>query len=127
MQRGIDCGALVDPWNILGFQGQYPRFQALEDSVRDHRINHLIAVVTGIFDLYARVLNEGAARESFAQAAGLKKSMRRLAEWWDRFATTTVSDVPHVHGAIPRDAVVRVWELDHLARAIADGTAPDDL
>ena len=31
LQKGIACGAFVDPWNILGFQGQYQRFQALED------------------------------------------------------------------------------------------------
>src|SRR5205823_3473192 len=36
-RRGIACGALADPWNILGFQGLYPLFQAREDSIRDPR------------------------------------------------------------------------------------------
>ena len=44
MRRGIACGALVDPWNILGFQGQYPRFTALEDSV------FLLTPVTGVLE-----------------------------------------------------------------------------
>src|SRR5262249_41120871 len=61
VRRGIDCGALADPWNILGFQGQYPRFTALEDSVRDHRIEDLVGTVGRLFSLYARVLSEGAA------------------------------------------------------------------
>ncbi len=116
LHRGIACGALVDPWNILGFQGQYPRFQALEDSVRDHRIGDLTDALAGIFDLYALLRSEGAP---------LTKSMRRLAEWWDRFATTTVSDVPHVHGAQSAESA------EHVARALGRwrerGAAAGDL
>lgn len=26
LHRGIECGGLVDPWNILGFQGLFPLF-----------------------------------------------------------------------------------------------------
>jgi hypothetical protein len=98
VKKGIACGALVDPWNILGFQGQFPRSAALEDSIRDPRIEALIRVVERLFNLLARLMSEGAASGSFAPDAGLAKDMRRLAEWWDRFATTTVSDLPHVHG-----------------------------
>ncbi|MCI0683976.1 MAG: hypothetical protein L0Y71_17855 [Gemmataceae bacterium] len=122
LHRGIACGALVDPWNILGFQGQYPRFQALEDSVRDHRIGVLTGIVAGIFDLYAQVLSAGVAQD---MAAGLLKNMNRLAEWWDRFATTTVSDIPHVHGG---DAAA---SAEHVSRALTRwrqrGAAAGDL
>lgn len=121
LHRGIGCGALVDPWNILGFQGQYPRFQALEDSVRDHRIGDLTSIVSGLLDLYARFMTEGAEPET----AALSTSMRRLAEWWDRFATTTVSDVPHVPGA---EAAA---SAEHVARALGRwrerGAAAGDL
>ncbi len=124
LQRGIHCGALVDPWNILGFQGQYPRFQALEDSVRDHRIGALTEVVAGIFDLYARLLSEAATQTGF-DAASATKQMQRLAAWWDEFATTTVSDVPHVHGA---EAAA---SAEHVARALATwrsrGSAAGDI
>ena len=99
LKNGIACGALADPWNILGFQGQFPRSAALEDSIRDPRIEALIRVVERLFNLLARLMSEGAANGSFKADAGLAKDMRRLADWWDRFATTTVSDIPHVHGS----------------------------
>ena len=98
LKRGIACGALVDPWNILGFGGQYPRFQAMEDAVRDTRIDDLIYVMDQLFNLYGRLLSEGASSGSFKPDKDLAKEMHRLADWWDRFATTTVSDIDHVHG-----------------------------
>ncbi|MBI1830661.1 MAG: hypothetical protein HYR84_04335, partial [Planctomycetes bacterium] len=98
LKRGIACGALVDPWNILGFSGHYPRFQAIEDSVRDQRIDDLIHIVDQFFNLYGRLLSEGASSGTFKPDKDLAKEMRRLADWWDRFATTTVSDIEHVHG-----------------------------
>ena len=33
LRRGIDCGALVDPWNILGYQGLFPIFPGRDDTV----------------------------------------------------------------------------------------------
>jgi hypothetical protein len=99
MKRGIACGALVDPWNVLGFQGQFPRSPAIEDSVKDLRIHDLTRVVDLLLNLYGRLLAEGAARGSAASRERLTREMRRLAEWWDKFATTTIADVPHVQGA----------------------------
>ncbi len=99
LKRGIDCGALVDPWNILGFGGQYPRFHALEDAVRDTRIDDLIHIVDQLFNVYGKLLSEGAAAGTFKPDKDLAKEMRRLAEWWDRFATLSVSEFDHVHGA----------------------------
>ena len=58
LQRGIACGAIVDPWNILGFQGQYPRFTSLEDSIHDLRIEELVHVVDRLLYLHGRVLSE---------------------------------------------------------------------
>lgn len=98
VKKGIACGALVDPWNVLGFQGQFPRSAALEDSIRDPRTEALIRVVERLFNLLARLMSEGAASGAYTADAGLAKDMRRLADWWDRFATTTVADVLHVHG-----------------------------
>src|SRR5215470_1753401 len=54
LRRGIDCGALVDPWNILGYQGLFPIFPGREDTVRDPRAEELIHTVGRQFDLYAR-------------------------------------------------------------------------
>jgi hypothetical protein len=125
LRRGIDCGAVVDPWNILGFQAQFPRFTALEDSVRDQRIDELIHIVGQLFELYAKVLSEGAATGALPADAGGFREMRRLAEWWDRFATIDVGDVPHVQGAEARASA------EHVARTLdrwrERGTAAADL
>jgi len=99
LRRGIACGALVDPWNVLGFGGQFPRSPALEDSIRDYRIDELTHAIDRLFGLGARLLAEGAARGDTATAQRVTGPLQRLAEWWDHFATTTVADVPHFHGA----------------------------
>jgi hypothetical protein len=104
---------MVDPWNILGFGAQYPRFNALEDSVRDPRIDDLIHIVDQLFTLYGRLLSEGAASGTFKPDRDLASEMRRLADWWDAFATTTVSDIDHVHGNEATESA------EHVARSLA--------
>ncbi len=125
LKRSIACGAMLDPWNVLGFQGQYPRFQSLEDSIHDHRVDDLTYVVDAIFNLYARLLREGAAQGEFSPDADLAKNLKKLADWWDRFATTTVAEIPHVQGA------EAVKSAQHVAKALAQwrerGTATADL
>ncbi len=73
----------------------FPLAAAQEDSVRDPRIDELILVVEQLFNLYARLLERGGARqgrrELMSEAAA--PSLRRLAAWWDRFASVEVSDV----------------------------------
>ncbi|HMF19941.1 MAG TPA: hypothetical protein VKE98_22235, partial [Gemmataceae bacterium] len=125
LRRGIDCGALADPWNILGFQAQYPRFFALEDSVRDHRCDELIGIVNGLLNLYAQVLSEGAAGGGLTDGAALAKNMKKLADWWDRFATVEVHDVAHVHGATAATSARHVSQaLEHWRKG---GSAAADL
>lgn len=125
LKRSIACGAMIDPWNILGFQAQYPRFQSLEDSIHDHRVDDLTYVVDSIFNLYARLLREGAAQGEFSPDADLSKNLKKLADWWDRFATTTVAEIPHVQGA------EAVKSAQHVAKALAQwrerGAAAADL
>jgi hypothetical protein len=113
VQRGIACGALADPWNILGYQGLFPLFAAREDSVRDTRIDELVEVVEGIFDLYSRLISEAAASGKSRQGESLLERLRRLAVWWDRFASSGVSDVRRVHGG------ETVASAEHVARALA--------
>ncbi|HZZ81968.1 MAG TPA: hypothetical protein VFE62_25945, partial [Gemmataceae bacterium] len=113
LKRAIACGALVDPWNILGFNAQYPRFNALEDSVRDPRVDDLIHIVDQLFTLYGRLLSEGAASGTFKPDKDLAREMRRLADWWDAFATTTVSDIDHVHGSEATESA------EHVAKSLA--------
>ena len=61
VHRAIECGALVDPWNILGFGGQFSLFPAIENSIHDHRIDELIDLMEDLFGLYARLQKEAAA------------------------------------------------------------------
>src|SRR5262245_4725852 len=112
--RGIECGALADPWNILGYQGLYPLFQSREDSTHDHRNEELIDALTRQFDLYARLLAAAAASGDARTRESLTKGVRKLATWWDRFAAYEVADVPRLHGGERADAAL------HVARALAD-------
>lgn len=110
VKRGIDCGALVDPWNILGFQGLYPLFQSREDSVHDPRIDELLTIVEDLFDGYSAVIMEAAARGESAARTKALKSANELADWWDKFATHEVTDVKRVHGAETVESAVHVAE-----------------
>lgn len=99
IKRGIACGALADPWNILGFQGLYPLFQSKEDSVHDPRNEELIDALTRQFDLYGQLLAGAAFAGEMALRQKLIDGIQRLASWWDRFATYEVNDVPRLCGA----------------------------
>jgi hypothetical protein len=121
----IECGALVDPWNILGFQGQFSLFPALENSVRDHRVDVLIQLVRQILDFYARTWGEAAAKGDEASGESLSKHLAKLARWWDRFATLEVSGIEHVSGREAHQSA------EHVALALAAwrtaGAAAGDL
>ncbi|MBS0211454.1 MAG: hypothetical protein JSS27_21135 [Planctomycetes bacterium] len=98
LHRGIECGALVDPWNILGFQGQFSLFPALENSVRDHRVDVLVHVLRQVFDLHVRLCGEAAAQGNQELLQQATRQLGRLARWWDRFASVEVSGVERLVG-----------------------------
>jgi hypothetical protein len=125
LHRGIACGAVVDPWNILGFQGLFPLSPAAEDSAADPRVPLLIHVVEQLLNLHARLRGEAAAAGDAALGERLAAGMRRLAAWWDRFATVEVHDVHHVHGGEAVSSAEHV--ADALAKWRARGAAAADL
>ena len=98
LHRGIDCGAIVDPWNILGFQGQFPLFQSREDAVPDQRVEILLGFVEQYFHVASRAVSEATAAGDTESALTLSEKFQSLADWWDRFATTVVADLPSVDG-----------------------------
>jgi len=98
LQRGIECGAVADPWNVLGFQGLFPLSPAREDSTRDPRIDELLIIMEQIFLLTTRLMCEAAANGDEALVQSLEKEMDTKAKWWDRFATYQVSGVRSVRG-----------------------------
>lgn len=93
LQRGISCGALADPWCILGFGGQFSLFPAPENSIRDHRLPQLVSLVELLLVLQARLQSEAAAGGQRELQQSIARRTRALAAWWDRFASTEVSDV----------------------------------
>jgi hypothetical protein len=113
LRRGIDCGALIDPWNILGYQGLFPIFPGREDTVRDPRAEELIHIAGRQFDLYARASAAAAVANDDATREALTAHMRDFAEWWDKFATSTVNDMPRIVGGERSDAA------EHVADALA--------
>ncbi len=98
LQRGIECGALVDPWNIVGFGGNFSLFPAIENTVRDFRVDDLIELVEQILDLCARAWTEAAALDDAQREADFSAALDRLAHWWDKYATASVSGVKRVVG-----------------------------
>jgi len=117
LHRGIGCGALADPWNILGFQGQYPLFTNREDSVPDHRVEVLLQLVEGILVGFSRTLEEAAARAETALEAEVLARFEQFANFWDRFGSLTVEDLPPVSGADHLESARRV------AKALSDWRA----
>ncbi|MFO0807457.1 MAG: hypothetical protein U0746_02430 [Gemmataceae bacterium] len=124
MHRGIRCGALADPWSILGFQGLYPLFLSREDSIHDPRVEELLELVGDVFDGYARALSEAASLGNAALRRELAAAVNELAEWWDRFATYEVGDLPRVHGAEAAAAAEHVATALSQLRQLDSGT-PD--
>ena len=98
LHRAIQCGAMVDPWNILGFGGQFSRSPAPEDSLPDHRVDELLDLMRDLFALYARLEGEAAASGDRALCRRLSRRLESLAAWWDKYASTEVAGVEGLSG-----------------------------
>ena len=115
LHRGIECGALVDPWNILGFGAQYSLFPAVENSVHDHRVDELVDVMAEIFDLYVQLEREAAAAGDDRLQDDMAEGLDRLAQWWDKYASTEVLSVEGLSGQETSEsarhvaAALRAW------------------
>ncbi len=125
LHRAIECGAMIDPWNILGFGGQFSKFPAVEDSVHDERLDDLIDLMNEVFLLYARLQREATAAGHEDLFKRLSHRQAALARWWDQFASTEVSEVAGFSGR-------QAWEsADQVAAALGvwhrAGTASADI
>ncbi len=108
LHRGIHCGALVDPWTILGFGAQYSLFPAVDNTIHDHRVDDLINLLDDIFDLYSRLQKEAAANGNGDLQAELSDRMSDLAGWWDQFGSTEVSSVEGFSGQTAWESAAKV-------------------
>ncbi|MEN0110171.1 MAG: hypothetical protein AAF805_05570 [Planctomycetota bacterium] len=93
LERGIACGALVDPWNIVGFGGNFSLFPSIENTIRDYRIDDLVQVVEQLLGLCARGWTDAAAVDDAEMEKFFSETLERVAGWWDQFATPMVSGV----------------------------------
>ena len=114
LKSGIHCGAIVDPWNILGFQGMFPLFVAREDAIPDNRVEVLIEVMEQLFDASSAIMAEAAASGQQMIHLSVEASFTGLAEEWDTYATSTVTDLPAVRG----DESLKAAQ--HVAKALSE-------
>lgn len=125
LHRAIQCGAMVDPWNILGFGGQYSLFPALENTVYDHRVDDLLDLIGMLFSLYVQIEKEAAAKGEFKLQETLASGLEKLAQWWDQFASIEVGSVEGISGRETSESA------DHVAAALRSryeaGTAAGDI
>lgn len=125
IHRGIECGALVDPWNILGFSGNFPRFIGTDSTVIDERVHELVQIMEQTFGFLSRLWREAAATNNEALCKRTEERFRWLCDWWRKYAAHQVSDV---QATDPQDS----FESSHLvARALRlwhqGGAAAGDL
>jgi hypothetical protein len=112
LHRAIECGAVVDPWNILGFDGNFSLFPALENSVHDHRVDELLDLMEEIFDTYGRLWSMAAALDNTAMGDVVSKDLEELAHWWHQYAVHEVSSVD------AEDPLVMFRATRNVARAL---------
>jgi hypothetical protein len=93
VHRAIECGALVDPWNIVGFAANFSLFPALENTVHDWRVDELIELIEQLLDLAARGWSEAAAVDNSELEESFSSILTRVAHWWDRYASSSVEGV----------------------------------
>jgi hypothetical protein len=122
--RAVGCGAAVDPWNILGLAGQFPLHEPGGESLPDPRVEDLVAMTSTILDGYAATWRQAGLAGDREIAAAAAASLEKLAGWWDRHATVTVSGIPHLSGRECLESGREVLEALRLRRAAAPAPPP---
>ena len=97
--RAIDCGACVDPWNILYFGGNFNIFPGPEHGLHDHRVDDLVQLVEQFFGYMARVWSEAAARDDDEIYSRIDHQFEVTSKWWRKYAAHTVESVEAVDPA----------------------------
>ncbi|TWU55755.1 hypothetical protein [Rubripirellula reticaptiva] len=93
IKRGIDCGALIDPWDILGFGANFSLYPGPESGVHDSRVDNLIYLTEQLFGYIARVWSEAAAQNNEVVFDQMERCYREIAEWWRSYAAHTVDSI----------------------------------
>ena len=115
LRRAIKCGALADPWDLIGFGGQFSLHPSPDCSVHDSRVDDLLYLVDQLFSYMARVWSEAAARNDKDSYERISKLYRDVAEWWRQFGAHTVESLEVVDPLDSYDSAhmvaraLRVW------------------
>lgn len=125
LHEGIECGAFIDPWYILGFDGQFPLASSVEDSTPDQRVEEMTSLISSIFSLYSRILKETAAKGFKKEQAELMFRMQEITQWWDQFGTLDLSEVNSISGAETYESIQLV--VNALEAWYEAGTAAGDI
>ena len=95
LDRGIECGAFVDPWNILGFDCQFSLFPAPENSVFDHRVDEFLELTERMLAFHSQLWGELAALNRQDLCPEIDRQFHDLAQWLRQFAAHEVSHVEY--------------------------------
>ena len=126
LKRAIHCGALIDPWDILAFGGNFSLYPGPESGVHDSRVDDMLYLVEQLFGYTARVWSEAAARNDQAAYDEMETRYREMAEWWRVYAAHTVESI---EAADPLESyesaklVARALKLWHQGGAAAGDVA----
>ncbi len=112
LERGIACGAIIDPWNILGLDARFPLFPRPEDSVHDERADELVSLIHRLLGLHSRIWSEAAARHATELCDAVDDQFRETVDWWRQFAAYEVDAVEAV------DPLEAYRAAQHVARAL---------
>ncbi|GAA4466321.1 hypothetical protein [Novipirellula rosea] len=93
LRRAIECGAVIDPWDILGFGGNFSLYPSPECSVHDARVDDLLFMIEQMFSYMARVWSEAAAQNNQPAYDEMETRYREMAEWWRQFAAHTIDSI----------------------------------
>ncbi|MCH2183076.1 MAG: hypothetical protein MK108_13830 [Mariniblastus sp.] len=112
LRRGVECGAIVDPWNILGFDANFSLFPANENTVPDHRAYELVELVERILGLYSKLWSEAAAIDDLAMCQEIRQEFSDIVDWWRKYAAHQVMAVDAV------DPLDIFQAAEHVANAL---------
>lgn len=93
LKRAIDCGALIDPWDILACGGNFSLYPGPESGVHDSRVDDILYLIEQLFGYTARVWSEAAARDDQAAYDEMEGRYLEMAEWWRKYAAHTVESI----------------------------------
>ena len=126
LKRAIECGALIDPWDILGYGGNFSLYPGPESGVHDTRVDDILYLIEQLFGYTARVWSEAAARDDRAAYDETEARYREMAEWWRQFAAHSVESIEAADPLESYDSaklVARALRLWHQGGAEAGNVA----